>query len=79
MINSVAKPQKVSKHEIMQIFHLKHLAAKDATTTLQQLYADQPTRFVADARINAVIVNGKPDALKEVEALLRVLDAKSDK
>ncbi len=61
------------------IYYLKHAQAGDVERLILALYADTEhaaqIKVVADNRTNALLINGSDKIIKEIEELLKVLDA----
>ncbi len=62
-----------------QVFRLRHAAATQAATLIEQFYAERPAlgtrvKVTSDLRTNSLIVSGRPRDLAEVAELVRRID-----
>lgn len=58
----------------LKIFHLQYVKAKDAESTVEQLFRGDLFSVAADQRTNSLLVRGNPNLLVMIEALLKQLD-----
>jgi hypothetical protein len=63
----------------LKIFALKSLPAPHAANAIEDLFGSQAIRVSIDDRSNSLVVLGKPDSIKVIEALLMNLDQKPAK
>ncbi len=61
----------------VKIFRLAHVPATDAAQQIMSLFGAQAVRVAIDERSNSLIVFGKADPVKSIEAILMQLDAKN--
>ena len=63
----------------LEVFSLRYAVAEQVLTMLESFYEERPglgtrIRIVADARTNSVVVQGRPNDLAEVAAVIRRID-----
>lgn len=58
----------------LKIFALRYLQASDAASAISQVIGEEASRVAVDERTNSLLVNGEPEVLAVVEAILQNLD-----
>jgi type II secretion system protein D len=76
--------QPVEPTSQFEVIYLKHSAAADAQTTLQEFFAERPglgtrVQVTADVRTNSLLVKASPRDVAEVAALIRRIDTPTSK
>jgi hypothetical protein len=76
--NPTTQSKKIQVSET-RIFMLRHADAKVVAQTLSELFSDEGFAIAPDAKINALIVRGDASQLKEVEAIVELVDGENGK
>jgi len=63
----------------LKIFRLKYAQPQETAAILSRISGKDDARIAVDARSNSILVEGSPDTLRRIEAILSKLDTAADK